>query len=126
MSFVPSRILITLKNYLDIFITLEKSLELLRTPQVLSYLPLMIWGLRQFLFDSHLCGFGVLVLLTKYGVTRYFPFFPVIILDVVLDLIMFVTCEIRWAQSYFSVHLHMMMSLSVKILLLLIEFTISR
>ena len=68
--------LLTLKNSLDNLITIENSLDLLRTPWVLLYLPLMMWSLRRFLLDPHLCGFRVLVLLTNYGVTRSFTVSP--------------------------------------------------
>ena len=61
----PSRILITFKNSLDLLITVENSLEILRTSRGLSYIPLMMWSLRRFLLDPHLCGFRFLDLLTR-------------------------------------------------------------
>ena len=69
----PLIILLTLKNSLEPLINVEKSLGLLRTPQVLSYLFLVVWSLICILLDPHLCGFRVLVILTNFRVTRYFP-----------------------------------------------------
>ena len=62
----------TINNSLDLLITVENSLEILKTPQGFSYIPLMMQSLRKYLLDPHFCGFRVLVLLTNYRVPRYF------------------------------------------------------
>ena len=63
----PSRILITFKNSLEFLVTVYNSLDLLGTPRRLSCITLVMWSLRQFLMDTHLCGFRVLVVLNNYG-----------------------------------------------------------
>ena len=75
-SLGPLIILVTLKKSLELIITVEESLELLKTPQGFSNIPLMMWSIRLFLLDPHLCGFRVLILLTNYRVSRYFSFIP--------------------------------------------------
>ena len=72
----PSRSFLTLKNYLEIITTVENSLKLLITPRGLSYILLMVCSLICLLLYPYFCGFRVLVLLTNYGVARYFPVHP--------------------------------------------------
>ena len=84
----------------------------------------MMRSLRRFLFDPILCGFIVIFLLTIYGSLGILLFFPILILEKNLDVIIFVTCELWRTHYHLPIHLRMMMSLGVKTRLLLIKFTI--
>ena len=125
MALGPSKILITPKKSLEILITLEKSLNILITTWGFSYLPPMIGVLDNSYLIQTSVHSDFLSNSPNKGWIGIFPFFPILIIDGVLDVIIFVIYELWGTHSLFTVHLRMVMSLGVKTRLLLIEFTIS-